>query len=446
MRQMVFHGFYQTDGHGGDHEPLANPRFDFPPGINFEPWYHDHHAAFAIESARLSAFLDHTDSPPRIALLWPLRSIWTDGQTAIHAKHFGTWAKILTESGLDFDIIDERDLLGTAPGGRGLERFDAIILPHVTTLRSAVTTQVLGALAEEGVHLVASGTTPLVYQLGDQTAVADWRAVPTTMVDDPTVALEVLQQTRPMENLIAGGGEASLRLRTGTDPAGRTRLAAFNDGDAPIVVTLPPGFAATEWHPLDGRRTRVDAAAITLAPNALRLFVCERIGDREAIRPGVAAVGPEAGTGAERPAVDRPAVDGAKLVSLDVGWSLTLPGVQDVSEPVRVDAGWEGDFPEYSGIGTYEITLGLDPERHHELLFPSIAGSITVFIDGQAAGSRGWAPFRLPLPPQLVTGSPLTIRVDVASGAGNRYYAGTGLRSRPEPSGITSTPTLRSFS
>lgn len=43
MRQQIMHGFYLTDGHDGDATMFSNPRFDFPPGFNFEPWFTRYH-------------------------------------------------------------------------------------------------------------------------------------------------------------------------------------------------------------------------------------------------------------------------------------------------------------------------------------------------------------------------------------------------------------------
>ncbi len=40
-RQFLFHAVYLTDGRDPDGDPAPNPRFDFPPGINFEPWWDD---------------------------------------------------------------------------------------------------------------------------------------------------------------------------------------------------------------------------------------------------------------------------------------------------------------------------------------------------------------------------------------------------------------------
>lgn len=56
MRQLLMHAFWLTDGDESE-RMLVNPRFDFAPGVNFEPWFAAHRA-LADESARVSVFLD----------------------------------------------------------------------------------------------------------------------------------------------------------------------------------------------------------------------------------------------------------------------------------------------------------------------------------------------------------------------------------------------------
>jgi hypothetical protein len=49
MRRLLVHAVAQSDGSGADEALLENPRFDFPPAVNFEPWF-GHMAALAAES------------------------------------------------------------------------------------------------------------------------------------------------------------------------------------------------------------------------------------------------------------------------------------------------------------------------------------------------------------------------------------------------------------
>jgi hypothetical protein len=99
MRQLVFHGFYQTDGADRPAQVLANPRFDFPPGINYEPWFDRYHRAFAHETGRLSAFLDAARPACPVAVLYPLATLLADGLESEAGRHTGQWCERLSAPG-----------------------------------------------------------------------------------------------------------------------------------------------------------------------------------------------------------------------------------------------------------------------------------------------------------------------------------------------------------
>jgi len=399
MRQLIFHGFYQTDGHDRDHESLVNPRFDFPPGINFEPWFAEHHAAFATETGRLSAFLDGISPAPDVALLYPLRTLWTHGQVGKHAEHLGGWAQALTASGHEFDIVDERDL---ATVDTVLARgYSAVVLPNVEALASRATVAVLAQLQARGVRVVASGRTPWIYQSGAQTAADDWAALNAPAAAAPSTDL----LDPPRAELTSGAPD--LWLRSGTAPDGSSRIAVFNDGAEAATVQLPAG-AVQEWSAESGERFDLPGGTeVMIGPNELRLFVT-----------GTAVLGRSAAT---------EAVWGPPRELRD-GW--TLDG-----RPVRVDSGWEQQgFPDSTSVATYRAALPADGRL---LTLPAVAGSVRVFVDGQLVGSRGWAPYRFRVPSGEV------LQIEVAAPAANRYYAGTGLRAGPEPAGLLAPPVLQ---
>ncbi|MGW3462471.1 hypothetical protein ACWDE9_24015, partial [Streptomyces olivaceoviridis] len=262
MRQMIFHGFYQTHGHGDDHESLRNPRFDFPPGINFEPWFADHHLRFALESARLSEFLEPVSPQSDVAVLYPLRTIWTAGQLGEQASALGQWAHALTESRVGFHLVDERDLEAAVVEDDllcfGDRRYRALVLPAVTTLRSAASLRRLRRLAEAGVRVLASGATPAVYQEGPQTAAEDWAVLAQAVeVFDAVPEEAVLRglvaprgQTVPTLHVPAG---SAVRWRGGPDGADGFRFACFAETEGTAELLLPDGlWQLEEWVAADG--------------------------------------------------------------------------------------------------------------------------------------------------------------------------------------------------
>ena len=108
MRQLLMHAFWLTDGDESD-RMLVNPRFDFAPGVNFEPWFAAHRA-LADESARVSVFLDGMRPLDHVAVLYPLRTAWMGGPSHEFGRHTAFWAEHLAREGIDYALIDEREV------------------------------------------------------------------------------------------------------------------------------------------------------------------------------------------------------------------------------------------------------------------------------------------------------------------------------------------------
>lgn len=410
MRQMIFHGFTQTDGHGNDTASLANPRFDFPPGLNFEPWFDEHHADYARESGRLSAFLDGVREPPRIALLWPLRTIWTDGASSAATEDFGRWAQALSEADLDFDIIDESELL---EGAARLRDDAVVILASVRTLRSAATFEAL-----RGRTVVVSGTMPEVYQEGAQTARADTQRLHAKRSASGDVALVAglcqVGGDSPPFRLIEGAGLRSRWGRVGDE----LRMVLYADGDEVIRVRLDRSDGVIEnWDALTGEISRESHEDVEIVPGELRMLVRT-----------VSSDAPDA----------PPAVAWGPAVALD--WTLELDGRVG---PADTDTGWQIRHPTASGVGRYRALLHPEDAVDHLVDLPAVAGSAELFVDGVTTGRRGWAPFSFLIPGERLGVETVQIEIAVASPAGNHYYAGTGLRAAPEPAGLLAPPMVR---
>jgi hypothetical protein len=101
-RQILLHAFSVTDGDDGDNRLLLNPRFDFPPAFNFEPWWEDCPAIFR-ELTRLSAFLEEGDPLRPVALFYPLETIRAEAMAPACGKHFGWWAEALSREGIGYE-------------------------------------------------------------------------------------------------------------------------------------------------------------------------------------------------------------------------------------------------------------------------------------------------------------------------------------------------------
>ncbi|MEV6126407.1 hypothetical protein AB0M05_06190 [Streptomyces violaceusniger] len=453
MRQMIFHGFYQTHGHGNDQESLRNPRFDFPPGINFEPWFADHHLRFALESARLSEFLEPVSPQSDVAVLYPLRTVWTAGQLGEQASAMGEWARALTESRMGFHLVDERDLeAATAEEGAvcfGDRRYRALVLPAVTTLRSAASLRRLRRLAESGVRVLASGATPAVYQEGPQTAAEDWADLAPAVemfhaVPEEAVLRGLAAQREQTEPTLRAPAGSAVRWRGGPDAADGFRFACFTETEGTVELVLPDGpWHIEEWQAADGTVRTLEAAenpvALRLEQNALRLLRVYR-GAEPASGRADAAEDSEAAAGHGTPQWSAPE-------ALESGWLLEV--AKDAYEEagtrrdIAVTCGWERQgLPAFAGTADYVRQIELDAPVPLEVILPAVAGAVAVSVNGVPVGERAWAPYRLTIPADALRVGGNELRIRVAPSAANRYYAGTGLRAEPEPCGLLAPPLL----
>ncbi|WP_346159910.1 hypothetical protein [Streptomyces mordarskii] len=454
MRQMIFHGFYQTHGHGDDHESLRNPRFDFPPGINFEPWFTDHHPRFALESARLSEFLEPVSPQHDVAVLYPLRTVWTAGQLGEQASAMGEWARALTEARVGFHLVDERDLDAAAVEEGavcfGDRRYRVLVLPAVTTLRSAASLRRLRRLAESGVRVLAGGATPTVYQEGPQTAAEDWAdlapaAEVFAVVPEEEVLRGLVAQRGRAEPTLRVPAGSAVRWRGGPDAGDGFRFACFTETEGTVELLLPDGpWHIEEWEAADGTVRALGAAenpvALRLEQNALRLLRVYR--------------GAEPASGSADVTEDSEAAAGhgtrewSAPEALESGWLLEV--AEDAYEEagtrrdIAVTCGWERQgLPAFAGTADYVRQIELDAPVPLELTLPAVAGAVIVSVNGVRAGARAWAPYRVTIPADALRPGVNELRVRVAPSAANRYYAGTGLRAGPEPCGLLAPPLLR---
>lgn len=430
MRQLLFHGFYQTDGWDDDPTPYSNPRFDFPPGVNFEPWFAEHHAAFAAESGRLSEFLDRFERRPRVAVVYPRATALVDGQGGPHAALAGDWFEALARAGHDYDIVDERDLT-TSTSANGVitvagRPYAVVVLPGVRVLESIDAVAALGAAAKAGVRVVVSGSAPQLAVDTAETVAAFPAGLPAPPAPSDTAAWSDAFGEPGAPAVV--GGPAWRFLGTRATPAGEVWGAAvFSDAETEVELALAlPGDLVREWRVADGipiDRDPALLAAVRLAPGELRLFEVGPAGAWPA-GPPTAAVAPAAG----------------ELLPAPAAWTFRLPGETE-GRPIATTRGWqEQGLPTYSGVGIYRAEVDL-PVGRVRVEAPAVAGSLLVRLDGVEAGRRGWAPFGVVL--EVATAGLHVVELEVASAAGNRYYAGTPWRDGPEPAGLLAEPLFR---
>ena len=398
MRRLLVHAVGQSDGWADDEALLENPRFDFPPAVNFEPWF-GHLAALSAESEAVSEFIEGGEPVREIALVYPLHTLWGHGPGHPHGALFGAWARWLAQRGIGVDVVDDRMLdAAHVRGGRiwiGAHGYRAVILPGVSVVVSARTPAVLGELRAAGGLVVASAPVPA--------AAADGSAVRWPLGDVDGVPGAVAEDLRRV------GDPAGVRLDAGQGTVwrwlGHDRVVLVNDSPGRRAVTLggPGARRRVELEPGEVTCLMRDAAA----------------GDRRL--PGLTPV-----------------------ATLAAGWTFT---VGDAGAPVAIDParGWERQgFPRFSGIGVYRCPLDADVLADASALeLPVVHGAASVTLDGADLGSRGWPPYRFALPAGAsARAGAHELVVRVAGSAATRYYAGTRWQGEPQPSGLAAAPRL----
>ena len=454
-RQFLFHAFYQTDGTGENADYFVNPRFDFAPGINFQPWW-AFHRDFAEESARLSTFIDEAEPACDIAVLYPLRTAWSEGPGHTYGDHVEFWASRLAEAGVGHHFIDESDIEASTVSDShlciGSRRYPCVVLPSIATVRSTDTLAALARFSASGGTLVASGDTPRNVQhgapgfVGAQWAelarsptVHEYAGLPTA--EDLHEILAPLLSRRPH---VASG--ARVWQWWGVDDAG-WRLAVFNDGDepAPVVVTTPWqaldgqhwDLASGEVGPWTGVRDAIDGdAALVLQPMEV---LCLHVSESPA----------PAGDPPSRPRAPMTVTARQRRdIVLDAGWTLEVfeGGRAAPPRPVTPSVGWEQQgLPTYSGLGVYRCRISVPPDDPLDwsLVLPTVHAAVEVRLNGETLGRRAWAPYVFALPPALVKDADNDLELRVYSSAGNKYLAGTGFQEHPAASGLAAVPVLR---
>lgn len=431
-RQFLWHGVYQTDGHDNDPTPFTNPRFDFAPGINFEPWW-NYHDLFAQETARISAFIEPSTPHTPVAILYPLHTALAEGPRHSHASHIGAWCEGLLSKGCDFMFISEADFAkARVANGRLLVSglaFDAVVLPSVTvletveTLRTQDTFRTAGGIVwSSGDHLstICNGENPL-------------SEVATTHIDHMPEGSDIdalLSLLPPYGPQVANHSPDHPWQWVGCEADGWWRIVVFNDTTKELTseISFGDGFECEIWSATTGKvqgLSTFSSLKVTLEPQEVR---CIRL--RETVRQATSA----------GHLSNQLMLDHAHAISLVDGWTFA-PGSGTTFVPISVEKGWEKQgFADFSGVGIYKRPLEIGG-GNWVLELPEVNTAVTVLLDGQQIARRGWRPYRFELG-QLTYG-PHLLELHVANTAANRYYTNTPyLGDIVDKSGLSAIPKL----
>jgi hypothetical protein len=432
-RQFLWHGVYQSDGHDDDPTPFVNPRFDFAPGINFEPWW-SHHDLFAQETARISAFIEPAKPRAPVAILYPLQTAFAEGPRHSHATHIGAWCEKLLAQGCDFMFVSEANLAtATIEDGRLLASglaFDAVVLPSVTVLETRKTLRTLDAFKAAGGLVWSSGNRlstvcdGVVRDVGEVSVHIEGMPVDS----DVSALLRSLPSSGP--DVVGHSADKPWRW-VGYEADGWWRVVLFNDGSTRLVseISFADGFDCEVWSATTGKVDEASAfrhLTIVLAPQDVRCIRLRQALQKVTIQGHLS---------------DQPVLDDGRAISLVDGWRFG-PGPDAEFVPISVVTGWEMQgFADFSGTGIYRLTLELSDEADWILELPEVATVAAAWLNDRQIDRRGWRPYRFALG-RLVPGVHC-LELRVANTAANRYYKNTPyLGDGLDKSGLTAAPKL----
>ncbi|GGD22941.1 carbohydrate-binding protein [Aureimonas glaciei] len=457
-RQILLHAYNASDGVDGDTR-LLSPRFDFPPGFNFQPWWEDCPGVFR-ELSRISAFLEDGEPLRPVALLYPLAAINAGAPSPDCGRHFGWWAEALARAGIGYDIVDEAGLARLMTGGEqagpgltgnpalatadsdpfaepSLAGYRTLILPSADTLATSASAGHLAAFSRAGGAILASGAAHLHIGRPDEdgsailAGLAGFRLLPAAGKADIEAAVAALRRPCPDIRFDAGPTWNAV-LREGAT----WKIALFNDADVPRRVTLivnAPIGVVRRWDPGNGTAAVLDVTAVggafvlTLAAQEV---LCLTVEDGE-LAP-------------RSPKASDPFGDGPAAIDLIDGWIFQTRGGVASPRAIDVTRGWEVQgFADFAGTGLYRRTVDLPPLTDGlgwHLVLPDVRETAECFVDGISVGRHvaGEAAFAL----GGVSGA-VRLELHLRNTAANRYYPGTpfwdGLY---EPSGLIEPPRL----
>ncbi len=435
MRQFIWHGLYQTDGRDHDPTPFLNPRFDFPPGLNFEPWW-PFHDLFAIETSRLSAFMEPARPLTRVAILYPLHTAWSEGPHHLHASHVGLWCEALLKNRTDFLFVSEEALAVAQLRGKCIEIsgqiFDAVVLPAVSVMQNGKALNVLNRFTSHGGCVWSSGVMDQIL-LAEEDDIASDPA--TTRFGKSPTKLDLLDLLRSLADrgpcLSTEYSESTWRW-IGEDEDGSWRIVLFNDGKAVAHerMTFATGFHLEIWSCDTGDiATHAACATLTVELNPQELR-CLRL------TPAVPERWP-----LTLPSQFVISANDDKAIILGGSWEFRFSDSED-THLIAVDRGWHDQgFAKRSGTGIYQRMFELTELGTWSLELPAVHTAAAVSIDGHVVGRRAWSPYCFPL--GKLEAGPHLIEISVSSTAANRYYADTPYQGdQIDPCGLSAAPRL----
>lgn len=249
LTQFLWHGYFQSNDVTEDDRALYSQRFDFPPGINYEPWFR-YFPEMTAANARLAYLLSLGRHVAPVAMLYPMRTYWSKGWDDLFAKESGFLNEYLARLHYDYDFIDERNLLMAEIEDGYLriadEAYPILVLPAVSALQNDAVVAKLERFANNGGAIVFSGRLPSATQEEGESASVKHRMEQLLSISDRVIYIETPLSEDPagiatLSRSLDALGERQISIRT----AGQEDLNIFyclrQDHDSLLIALMNDG-------------------------------------------------------------------------------------------------------------------------------------------------------------------------------------------------------------
>ncbi len=258
--QFIFHAYYQTDGKSGDLTLYCNPRFDFAPGLNYEPWFKQY-PLFAAENQALTNLIQNSDPQPRIAVLFPLLTWWAEELGHAFSSESGYWFRFLLENNYSFDLISQEqfDSACVEQGCLriGKETYQTLIFPAVTVLTSIDAVEKITQFTASGGNFIASAELPYITREEGRDDKLRFIFNELIKASDHAAFIQHLPEDEELKRILLQIGTGTIKLRGSKNQrvwgwqgkrGENTLFLCFNDSPEPDRITLSvDGFSGQPY-------------------------------------------------------------------------------------------------------------------------------------------------------------------------------------------------------
>lgn len=422
-RQFLTHAYWLSNGTADNDEVSKNPRWDFAPGINFEPWF-KHYREFAIQSKNLSKFLDLGKINDDVAIFYPLRTFWAKGLIDEIGEHGALFAKYLMKLNYEYHLIDEMSLLADYENDFNETslfkklNYKALIMPYCEVIYSKNTLKAIEKLLIMGVKVIFTGKLPQETQeKGIDTDIQDLvnglcqkykkqivysENLPTEEFIKDNLG-ELKQQRIDFQKL-----ESTAKVWTKyTQEENKIYFTIFNRSEIDVngYLCVPKSwdsYTVNEYNLIEDKYCSSEIYTknklpIQLEMQEVKCFVIQKLINKQYI--------------------------------LADNWLFS--GENIATRKIDITKTWETQgLEQYSGIGvyTYDLEDIIIKEKNYKLILPKVYGAVKVFVNDREIASKAWGKYEFILSKSILQDNKNILKVEVAPTVANEYYEKTSFK------------------